>query len=168
MNISEIHPKILSILAKRGWNSVNLHQFFSSNLADLPNLLQMNDLEKAARRIIYAIKENKKVAIYGDYDADGSTSCALLFHFFKLLDHTVQIYQPSRFIEGYGIHESSIDQAIEDGVDVMITVDCGISNNQTALYAKEKKLLPDYHRPSPRCFSGNPPCFCCYQSQSPR
>lgn len=149
MNISEIHPKIFSILSKRGWNETNLHHFFSANLTDLPNLLQMNDLEKAALRIIQAIKEKKKIAIYGDYDADGSTSCALLFHFFKLLDYTVQIYQPSRFVEGYGIHPSSIDQAIEDGIDVMITVDCGISNNQTALYAKERNfclIITDHHQ----------------------
>ena len=85
----------------------------------------------------------------GTYDVDGTTSCALLFHFFKSINVEVKCIQPSRFIEGYGIHPPTIDQAIVDDIKVLITVDCGITNNETADYAKEKGLdliITDHHK----------------------
>ena len=109
----------------------------------------MLDLEKAALRIIEAMKNKEKMAIYGDYDVDGTTSCALLYQFFKMHDVEVALFQPSRFKEGYGIHPSSVDNALEVGVKVLISVDCGISNCETADYATEKNvdlIITDHHK----------------------
>lgn len=128
-----------------------LNNFFSWNLKSLPNLLNLKDLKKATLRIIEAIKKEEKIGIYGDYDVDGTTSCALLHEFFLKLGIKTKLYQPSRFIEGYGVHPSSIDKALEDNISVLITVDCGISNLETADYAKEKKLdliITDHHKDS--------------------
>ena len=109
----------------------------------------LKDLKKASARIIDAIDREEKIGIYGDYDVDGTTSCALLFHFFKMLGVDVSTVQPSRFIEGYGLHLSSIDEAVQNKLSILITVDCGISNNEAADYAKSKGLdliITDHHK----------------------
>ena len=71
------------------------------------------------------------------------------FYFFKSIKVEVKCIQPSRFIEGYGIHPPTIDQALEDNIKVLITVDCGITNNETADYALERGLdliITDHHK----------------------
>lgn len=144
-----LHPIVQKILLKRGYSKEQFNEFLSWNLNELPNLTELHDLEKAATRIITAIDNNEKIGIYGDYDVDGTTSCALLFHFFKMLNITVNLYQPSRFVEGYGIHPSSIEKALSDGVKVLVTVDCGISNVETAEYASQRDLdliITDHHK----------------------
>lgn len=143
-----MHPVIESILLKRGYTPETFPDFFSWNLRDLPDLTTMLDLEKSALRIITAIDNDEKIGIYGDYDVDGCTSCALFYQYFQMLGVTVELFQPSRFVEGYGVHNSSIETAIEKGVKLLITVDCGITNNETADYAKERGLdliITDHH-----------------------
>ena len=135
-----LHPVVAQVLAKRNITPEQYPDFFSWDLRQLPDLTKMIDLEKGALRIIDAMKNDEKIAIYGDYDVDGTTSCALLYQFFKLHHVEVELFQPSRFKEGYGIHPSSVDNAIEKGVKVLISVDCGISNCETADYAKEKEV----------------------------
>lgn len=148
-NISTISPVVKNILLKRGLTEEDFNEYFSWDLKELPDLYQLKDLEKASLRIIDAIEKNEKIGIYGDYDVDGTTSCALLYQFFKLLNITVDLCQPSRFVEGYGVHPSSIEDAISKGIKVLITVDCGISNIETAEYAKERDIdliITDHHK----------------------
>jgi single-stranded-DNA-specific exonuclease len=134
-------------MKKRGLSPSDVQELMSWNLKDIPDLTQMLDLEKASKRIINAMAENELIGIYGDYDVDGTTSCALLWHFFNMLGVKVEVFQPSRFIEGYGVHNSSIDAALEKNVRVLITVDCGITSVATAEYAKEKLdlIITDHH-----------------------
>lgn len=144
-----LHPVIQRLLQKRGLKTEEMDAFFSWNLKDIPPLTQMLDLEKASARLIEAVEKGEKIGVYGDYDVDGTTSCALLWHFFKMVNVEVELFQPSRFIEGYGIHNSSIDTAILAGVKALITVDCGISNVATADYALEKGIdliITDHHK----------------------
>lgn len=148
--LSQLHPAIIELLKKRGFESAEeLKEFFSWDLKDLPDFSSLKDIRKAAVRIVDAIRDGEPIAIYGDYDVDGTTSCALLWHFFQLVDVPVELYQPSRFVEGYGLHGSSIDQASTDGITLMITVDCGITNVDAAAYAKEKGIdliITDHHK----------------------
>lgn len=143
-----LNPVLIRLLQKRGITSAMMQDMLSWNLKDLPDLTQMIDLEKASQRIITAINNNEKIGIYGDYDVDGTTSCALLWHFFQMVGVTVDTVQPSRFIEGYGVHISSIDNAVEKGIKVLITVDCGISATATADYAigKLDLIITDHHK----------------------
>lgn len=144
-----MHHVINKILDSRGYTSQeSKDEFFSSNLNDLPNLTEMKDMGLASKRIVDAILNNEKIGIYGDYDVDGTTSCALFYQFFKMFDMEVELIQPSRFIEGYGVHNSSIDKAVNLGVNVLITVDCGITNHETAKYAKDKLdlIITDHHK----------------------
>jgi len=143
-----IHPVITKILKSRGLENSDVKEFLSWDLKSLPLITEMLDMEKTAKRIIRAIDQKQKVAIYGDYDVDGTTSCALFFHFFKMLDIEIELIQPSRFIEGYGIHPSNIEQAYSNKIDLLITVDCGITNNEAAEYALEKGIdliITDHH-----------------------
>lgn len=147
--VLNIHPVIKSLLEKRGYSEETFEDFFSWDLRKLPEITKMHDLEKASARIIEAMKSKKKIGIYGDYDVDGTTSCALFYQFFQMLNVEVELFQPSRFVEGYGVHPVSVDNALEKGVELLITVDCGISNLETADYATEKGLdliITDHHK----------------------
>jgi single-stranded-DNA-specific exonuclease len=145
---TELNPVLVRLFKKRGFSPFQVQDMLSWNLKDIPDLTKMLDLEKASERLIRAVSEGERIGVYGDYDVDGTTSCALLWHFFKMLGIEVDVFQPSRFIEGYGIHPSSIDNALEKEVKVLITVDCGISNTATADYAKDKLdlIITDHHR----------------------
>lgn len=161
MNTSNLHPTVTKLLHKRGFTTdEDINSFFSWNLRDMPVLTNMIDMDKTSDRIINAIDSKQTIGIYGDYDVDGTTSCALFYHYFKMIGVEVKLFQPSRFVEGYGVHPVSVDNAIEDGVDLLITVDCGITNLETADYAKEKGLdliITDHHKDArehlPKAFS---------------
>ncbi len=143
-----IHPMAIELLKTRGFDRQQIEDFFSWDLKKLPNFLELYDLDKAAKRILLAIEKHENIAIYGDYDVDGTTSCALLFHFFELINIEIQLFQPSRFVEGYGIHPAAIDKANELGVEVLITVDCGISARPAADRARElgiDLIITDHH-----------------------
>ena len=141
---------IAKILEKRGIPQEDIQHFFSRNLREtLPHLENLQDLKKASKRIITALENGEKIGIYGDYDVDGTTSCALLHHFFKLLDCPVALIQPDRFQEGYGLHVSSIDKAKEKGIKLLITVDCGTTSCEAAKYALLNNvdlIITDHHQ----------------------
>jgi single-stranded-DNA-specific exonuclease len=145
---SELNPVLVRLFKKRSFSPLAVQDMLSWNLKDLPELTKMYDLEIASERLIRALNEKETIGVYGDYDVDGTTSCALLWHFFKMLGVNIEVFQPSRFVEGYGIHPSSIDIAVEKNVKVLMTVDCGISNGATAEYAKGKLdlIITDHHR----------------------
>jgi single-stranded-DNA-specific exonuclease len=155
-----LHPTLQRLLEKRGLKGSEAQEFLSWNLKDMPDITQMLDMQKAAERLVLALKNNEVIGVYGDYDVDGTTSCALLWHFFKMLGREVKTFQPSRFVEGYGIHPPSIDVAKAEGVHVLISVDCGISNTETADYALTQGvdlIITDHHRDAaahiPRAFA---------------
>jgi single-stranded-DNA-specific exonuclease len=146
---SKLHPIIRDILISRGYETKEeIQEFLSWDLKALPNLGSLLDIQKASHRIIEAIKNDEKICVYGDYDVDGTTSCALLYHFFKMLGVTVELIQPSRFEEGYGLHLSSVDAAVNLNCKILITVDCGITSVEPAEYAKSRGvdlIITDHH-----------------------
>src|SRR3954466_9695620 len=105
---SELNPVLVRLFKKRGFSPLQVQDMLSWNLKEIPELTNMIDLEKASARLITAMAKGEVIGVYGDYDVDGTTSCALLWHFFKMLGVQVEVFQPSRFIEGYGVHDSSI------------------------------------------------------------
>jgi single-stranded-DNA-specific exonuclease len=163
-NTTALNPVIIRLLKKRGISPDLIQEMLSTNLKDLPDLTGMIDLAKASERIMRAMSEQEKIGIYGDYDVDGTTSCALLWHFFQMIGVEVEVFQPSRFVEGYGVHASSIDNAVDKNVKVLITVDCGITATATAEYAKGKLdlIITDHHTDGaphiPEAFAVINPC----------
>ena len=145
-----LHPLVMKIMQNRKLPLEEIKKFFQGSLAQLPPFHELKDIAKAAKLLASAIEENKTIGVYGDYDVDGTTSCALLVHFFRMCGaKEIKSIQPSRFKEGYGLHESSIDDALAQGIEILITVDCGITAVVPAAYAKSKNLtliITDHHQ----------------------
>jgi len=83
-------------------------------------------MEQAVSRLNNAIRDGERIVVYGDYDADGVTSTALLIGFLSSLGVEAHPYIPNRYDEGYGLNEQAIQQLAEEGTDLIITVDCGV------------------------------------------
>ncbi len=103
---------------------------------DFADPFLLTDMQKAVNRIAKAIENREKVLIYGDYDADGVTSLALLYELLDYFDIKPQVYIPDRMTEGYGIKYSVLKRFFEEGISLVITVDCGIREVEVS-----KKIL---------------------------
>lgn len=146
-----VTPMFAKLLWRRGIKSVEEAQRFlypARNGFYDPYL--MKDMDKAVSRIRRAIEAGEKVMIYGDYDADGATSTALLYQALQELQADVEFYIPDRFSEGYGLNGPAILEAKEKGFDLVITVDNGISAVEQVRLANEVGLdliVTDHHTP---------------------
>ena len=128
----EIDPVILQLLYNRGLRDQEsidafLNPSYDGQLAD-PFLFK--DMEKAMARIFEALSKRQRILIYGDYDADGVCSTAILHSALKGLGADVDIYIPFRETEGYGLNAKAVQWIISQKFDLIITVDCGISNRE--------------------------------------
>ncbi|HPY08525.1 MAG: single-stranded-DNA-specific exonuclease RecJ [Patescibacteria group bacterium] len=106
------------------------------------------DMEQAVDIIIKHIKDGNPIVVYGDYDADGVTASVILLETLKLLHAQVEVYLPDRVSEGYGLNKMAINQILEAGFKLVITVDNGIRNKEEVEYAKAKGLeiiITDHH-----------------------
>ena len=142
----ETDPVLYRILVSRGIKTV---EDINCNLRDLFHYKDLKDIEKASDILADAVLGKKKILISGDYDVDGVTGTALGVHFFRDLGLDNIIYHvPSRYEEGYGLSEEIVDFAIENNVEILLTVDNGISCSEVVTYAKEKGLtviITDHH-----------------------
>ena len=129
------------------------------NLAE-PHLIP--GVPEALNRIEQALRNNERILVYGDYDVDGITSVVLLKRFFRLLCREIDFYIPHRLNEGYGLSMKSMDTIAQKGVNLIITVDCGISNPDEIAYAKKlgmDVIVTDHHEVPPAlpdCIVVNP------------
>ncbi|MEM9847738.1 MAG: single-stranded-DNA-specific exonuclease RecJ [Bacteroidota bacterium] len=146
-----IHPIFCQLLAQRGISTFEAaKQFFRPSLSDLHDPLLMLGMEKAVRRIVQAIENQEQILIYGDYDADGVTSVALLYSFLSPLHKKLHYYIPDRYKEGYGVSYQAIEQAQQQAIDLIITVDCGITAHgplKMAQYSGIDCIVCDHHLP---------------------
>jgi len=114
-----------------------------------PSLLK--DADKAAARIIRAIHTGEKIAIYSDYDCDGIPGAAMFHDFFRRIGYTNFVtYIPHRHNEGFGVNEGAIDELASQGVQLLVTIDCGISDKEAIAHAVEKGIeviVTDHHEP---------------------
>lgn len=146
--LEEITEKIL--LNKGIKTEQELEDFFVPDYEkNLHNPFLLNEMEKAVKRILKAQKNKEIVCIFGDYDADGVTSSAVLANFFnEELKLENFCYIPDREEEGYGLNKKAIDFVQKKGATLIITVDCGITNLEEVDYANDKKLeiiILDHH-----------------------
>jgi single-stranded-DNA-specific exonuclease len=118
---------IREILVSRGYDTTETRQAFLSPAYDDykhdPYLLP--DMEKAVKRLVEAHKKKEKVAIYGDYDIDGLTATTLLLDAFSSFGIETTAFIPNRFVEGYGLSSDAIERLVEQGAQLIVTVDCG-------------------------------------------
>ncbi len=110
----------------------------------------LTDVSEAVQRILFAVKHAEQIAVYGDYDADGVTATALLTDVLRRLNAQVQGYIPNRFDEGYGLNNEAIDLLADRGVQLVITVDCGVRSLAEVEYASQlgiDVIITDHHQP---------------------
>ena len=143
------------VISKRGFDK---EEFLNSSLGDIPSFEYMHDSKSAGRIIADAVKEGKKIVIHGDFDADGICAVSILWEFLykevskKLgIDVDVLPYIPSRVDQGYGLTPSSLDDVIELGAQLVVSVDCGVRDRELVnRYRKERGLefiITDHHQP---------------------
>lgn len=145
-------PKgIAELLIRRSvLNKSDYDVFFNVPLKDLINPFMLKDMDKAVEIISESVLNGKLICIYGDYDVDGVTATAALYLFLKEIGAKVTYYVPNRLEEGYGLNKEAIDEICARNVNLMITVDCGITGAQEVDYAKSKGLkviITDHHQP---------------------
>ncbi len=112
----------------------------------------LKGMDAAARRVAAAIAEGEPIAVYGDFDTDGVTAVTLLMQAIGAMGGDIRPYIPHRMREGYGLNIEAIEQLASEGVRVLITVDCGISNVREVAHAQERGIdviVTDHHTPPP-------------------
>ncbi len=144
-------PAIAELLVRRGVSTpAGADAFFNPSLRDLHDPFLMPDMDKAVERLNRAMGAKERIMIYGDYDVDGTTAVALVYKYLQNYYSNVEYYIPTRDDEGYGISVKSIDYAAENGVKLIIVLDCGIKANDEIAYAKSKGIdfiICDHHVP---------------------
>lgn len=144
-------PPISELLAQRGISSVEeAEKFFHPSLKDLHDPFLMPDMDKAVGRLNKAMGKKERIMVYGDYDVDGTTAVALVYKYLQQFYSNIEYYIPTRDDEGYGISRRSIDVAVENGVKLIIILDCGIKAIDEIAYAKSHGIdfiICDHHVP---------------------
>lgn len=159
----EINQVILQLLYSRGITEQReIDEFLSPDYEKLHSPFLFSDIKKIIAKIRKAIDKNEKIFVYGDYDADGVTSSALLISCLKKIGADCDIYIPHREKEGYGLNNKAIKFIADKGAKLIITVDCGITNIQEVEFAKNlgiEIIITDHHIPLkelPKCLILNP------------
>ncbi len=144
-----LQPRIYELLHKRGIETeADIEEFLSDKPQKTYDPFLLLNMEAGVDLILSSIEEDEKICIYGDYDADGITSTAVLMEVLSNLTSNLAYYIPSRFEEGYGLNCGALDKIKAAGIDLVITVDCGSVSCAEVEHAKEiglKILVTDHH-----------------------
>lgn len=154
LKFPEIHPVISGLLYLRGITEPKeVERFLDPDYyEDLHDPFLMLGMKEGVERIAKALSSpdgrKEQIVVFGDYDADGVCASAILAETLKLLNADVDVYIPDREKDGYGINKKAIEEFIKQKVNLVITVDCGITNIQEAEFAKENGIdviITDHH-----------------------
>lgn len=143
-------PFLTLIASSRGYDTPEELEMFFSDEPILASPYELPNVALAAEAINSAIEQNKKIVVFGDYDCDGVTSTALFYSYLKKRGAAVSYYLPDRFSDGYGMNNNAIDHLKSEGVELIITVDNGISAAAEVEYAKSlgiDTVVTDHHLP---------------------
>lgn len=147
----QLNKLLATILVNRNiTEKEDIRLFLEPTRNDFHDPFLITDMKKAVERIIRAIQEQEKVTIYGDYDVDGITSITVLKSFLQDRGLEVESYIPNRLEEGYGLNKEAIGKIVNNGCQLMITVDCGISAVEEIAYANSlgmETIITDHHEP---------------------
>lgn len=147
--MKNIDPVILELLARRGITDISeIKEFLAEKPKKTYDPFLLPDMEAGVDLILDTIKRKQKICIYGDYDADGVTSVSILMEFLGYLTDNIEYYIPLRIEEGYGLNKDAIHTIHDNGVKLIITVDCGSVSYEEVELAKElgmQVLVTDHH-----------------------
>lgn len=145
----KVSPLVAQILLNRGLEEqVACERFLSPALKHLHDPADLGGLAAAAERIAKAIRDREKIVVYGDYDVDGITASAILWHAVRVLGGDIDYYIPNRLEEGYGLNAEALAQLCDEGAKLIVTVDCGVTAIEQAKVAKSRGvdlIITDHH-----------------------
>ena len=148
----DLHPLLAQVLINRGKDHPRDAQAFLYDRSYTNDPFDLVDMRKAVTRIRQAIKRREPIVVYGDFDADGVTSTAVLVEALRRFNARVQGYIPHRIDEGYGLNSPALKRMAQAGIGLVITVDCGIRSVQEVREASENGLdviVTDHHSLGP-------------------
>jgi len=149
-----VSPLLAQVLINRGISDYRAGAaFLRPKLTDLIAPEQMPGVNQAALRIKDAVQNKQKITIYGDYDVDGIAGAAILWQLLRLLGAEVDYYIPHRIEEGYGLNTEAVRSLAQNGTQLLVTVDCGITAFKSAALAAQLGLdliVTDHHQPEPQ------------------
>lgn len=144
-----LSPVVSQILVQRGINSVaSARRFLQPQVTDIRDPFELHDMQKAVDRIQEAVANGEKIVVYGDYDADGITSTAVMYEALDGVGANVEFFVPNRFTDGYGPNQDEYERLIDSGAQLIVTVDNGVSGVQEIAYAKSRGVdvvVTDHH-----------------------
>ena len=146
-----VHPIVGQALALRGvLEPGQAERFFNPVLTNLHDPTRLPHCAEAAARIVLALRENERIVIYGDYDVDGVTATAILYHTMMACHPGADVkrYIPHRIDEGYGLNSESVRKLIDGGAHLIVSVDCGITAIEPAAAARDHSvdlIVTDHH-----------------------
>jgi single-stranded-DNA-specific exonuclease len=148
--LTEYTPIIAQLLFNRGIKNITqAHKFLNNNFTNMIPSQMMPGVKDATQVILDAVKQNKKIIVYGDYDVDGIVSTSILFDLlYRRLGADVVPYIPNRFDEGYSLNAKALDSILEQKGELIITVDCGIKDRDLVKEYTDKGLefiITDHH-----------------------
>lgn len=154
LRFPEIHPTAVQLLSNRGITETqDVESFLQPDyMNDQHDPYLFRDMQKAVDRISSALEKKEKITIYGDYDADGVCASAVLYKTLVALHASVDYYLPHRDTEGYGLNMKAVEMLKENGTQLIITVDCAISNHAEVAKAVElgmEVIVTDHHSEPP-------------------
>ncbi len=141
-------PITAAVLCSRGYCDAQSAREFLSCQAPLSSPFDLVDMDKAASRVRRALARREHIAVFGDYDVDGITATCLLVSYLRSRGGHVTSYIPARLEEGYGLNPLAIESLRMQGVELIITVDCGITANDEAELCRERGMelvITDHH-----------------------
>ncbi len=141
-------PLTAMVLASRGLNDPQDAKHYLDCDSPLPSPFEMTDMDLAVGRVRLALSHHEKIAVFGDYDVDGITATCLLTHYLQSVGGNCVSYIPGRLEEGYGLNPIAIHQLHADGVNLIITVDCGITAVEEAQLCRSlgiDLIITDHH-----------------------
>jgi single-stranded-DNA-specific exonuclease len=142
---------IVKILVNRGVDTVEeIKSFIEPKMADLSDPFELPDMNKAIERIVDALRDNEKIMVYGDYDVDGITASSLMFLVLNKLGAQVSYYLPNRLVEGYGLSEDGIAEAVKKDATLIVSVDTGVTAIEEVEHARGLGIdvvVTDHHEP---------------------
>lgn len=146
-----ISPVVAQVLCNRGISDeAGARKFLKPAASDLFAPERLPGAMAAAGRIVRAIRDKKKIVIYGDYDVDGVTGTAILWHAIRLAGGAAEFYIPRRLEEGYGLNVAAIESLAAEGAELIVSVDCGVTAVEAAARARElgvELIITDHHQP---------------------
>lgn len=150
--LKEFSPLMRQLLYNRGLKDTDSARvFITGSSPGETNPLFIKDMPEAVELLRETIVTGQKIAVYGDYDADGVTASALMYEFLSALGNQPRVYIPNRFDEGYGLNLDAVEQLASEGINLIISVDCGVRSETEVQHAKDlgmKVIITDHHLPA--------------------